>query len=312
MNSAVGASGMALFFCLSGFLITYFLTADSRVRPFLLKRIARIVPLAWGAMIILIIANDVDLTTALANLLFFSNLPPAKLMHGGEHLWSLCVEMQFYLAAALAVGVLGQRALFLIPPACLAITILRIVDNQTISIVTWHRVDEIFAGGIVALVWVHGWGRQILERTPAWVPVACLVALPIVSLPAFGPLGYVRPYVAMLAVGLSLYSFPQSLRTIWTGRSASYVAEISYAVYVIHGMLTVTALGGEGTTKIEKYALRLPLLAATLAFAHLSTRYYERFFTKAAARLAHFPVGTTPAATDEPRNSNDKLVAPGS
>ena len=34
------------------------------------------------------------------NLAFVANLPPAKLMVGGEHLWSLCLEVQFYAVAA--------------------------------------------------------------------------------------------------------------------------------------------------------------------------------------------------------------------
>lgn len=285
LNDAIGASGMALFFCLSGFLITNFLHSDSRVGVFMIKRVARIVPLAWAAMLILIIVNRSSGAEAIANLLFISNLPPATLLPGGEHLWSLCVEMQFYLLAAVAVALAGSRALYLIPLACFAITALRISNDEVISIVTWYRIDEILAGGVIALVWINGWGKALLTRLPAWTPILFLIALPVVSLPALGPASYLRPYIAMLAVGLSLYRFPEKARELWTGKAAAYVAEISYAIYVIHGMLTATPLGGAGESKFVKYALRPPLLFATLLFAHLSTRYYERLFTRLAGRF---------------------------
>ena len=50
LNGAVAASGMALFFTLSGFLITQLLLRDDRVGPFLIRRLFRILPLAWMAM----------------------------------------------------------------------------------------------------------------------------------------------------------------------------------------------------------------------------------------------------------------------
>jgi hypothetical protein len=47
LNAAVAAAGMALFFTLSGFLITGFLLRNDNVDEFLISRLARIVPLAW-------------------------------------------------------------------------------------------------------------------------------------------------------------------------------------------------------------------------------------------------------------------------
>ena len=73
LNYATAASGMALFFTLSGFLITYFLLADDRIWPFVVKRITRIVPLAWAAMAIIILMNGATASEAVANFLFFSN-----------------------------------------------------------------------------------------------------------------------------------------------------------------------------------------------------------------------------------------------
>lgn len=104
-------------------------------------------------MAVLVLVHDASIDTAFANVMFFANLPPAKLMAGGEHLWSLCLDFQFYIFMALLVKVGSNRALLLIPIFTLGITFLRIYAGEVISIVTWHRVDEIFIGGCVALAW---------------------------------------------------------------------------------------------------------------------------------------------------------------
>lgn len=106
---------MAIFFTLSGFLITTFLLARPDVPDFLARRLFRILPLAWAAMLVLVIADQADIITAGANFLFLSNLPPTRLLHGGAHLWSLCVEMQFYFGVALLVALFKQRGLLLLP-----------------------------------------------------------------------------------------------------------------------------------------------------------------------------------------------------
>lgn len=268
--------GMALFFALSGFLIVRFLAEGMPLSAFVVRRLARIVPLAWGAMIVLWIAAGGAL---LPNLLFYSNLPPAKLLYGGEHLWSLCVEVQFYATVAL-LCLLGRRFLYTIPLLALGVTALRIYSGQGVSIVTWHRVDEILAGGIVALVFCGWFGdrpKAILRRIPLWASGLALVAC---SHPDGGFLLYLRPYAGALVLGSAIYALGGISGRILVSRPAAYVAEISYALYVFHGMLMVTWLGTGET--VEKYLKRPILFAATFALAHLSTFYMERPITKAA------------------------------
>lgn len=297
LNDAAGATGMAIFFTLSGFLITRLLLRNSEILPFLIRRLMRIVPLAWAAVAILWIANRPDFDTAVANFLFYSNLPPAHLMTGGNHLWSLCVEVQFYLGIALLVAVGGRKALFALPVIALAITALRIADGETISIVTWHRADEILAGACVALA-VHHLPR--LSRAFRPHPGLCIGILAILFLsghPESGWLQYLRPYFAGAAVGVSLYSAPLMMERIFTSAPASYLAKVSYAVYVVHGMLTATWLGGEQASKTTRYLLRPVLAAATFAVAHVSTFHYEKYWIQWGKRLAGRAGKRSPSVT---------------
>jgi len=305
LNETAGAMGMALFFTLSGFLIVQFLAAGTPLGLFVMKRLARIVPLSWAAMLCLALWHSYGAATVLRNFLFVSNLPPVTFFEGGEHLWSLCVEMQFYMTVSVIVLLLGRRGLYLVPVLALLVTCARIVAGEYISIVTWHRVDEILAGGTVALTY-SGWlgerPAEILKKLPVW-PFA--IALVLCSHPDAGPLQYLRPYAAATLVGASLTGAPAYLQRILESRPMAYVAEVSYALYVIHGVLSHTWLGSGD--RIEKYLKRPLLFGATFAIAHLSTFYYEQPITRRvrefgkrrqAAREARSPSG--PAEPSRP------------
>ena len=90
-----------------------------------------------------------------------------------NHFWSLCVEMQFYVAIAIAVLFGGKRGLWIVLPACLLITAIRIYEGVYISIETHVRVDEILAGACVALLY----GRSSKWRIPFPTLLAGLTAV---------------------------------------------------------------------------------------------------------------------------------------
>ena len=291
LNDQAGLMGMSLFFAISGFLIVRFLAEGMPVSAFAARRLSRILPLSWTAMIAVFVMSDAGAGELVANLLFYSNVPPARLMQGGEHLWSLCVEVQFYVTAAALALLPRRRGLYLVPLLGLLVTALRIRDGEPISIVTWHRVDEILAGGTVALVYCGWFGAQaqtILRQTPAVLAVAAWL---LCSHPESGPLLYLRPYAAALVIGSSLYGVAGLLGRLLTSQPMAYIAEISYALYVVHGVLAVTWLGAGDT--LEKYAKRPLLFAATFALAHLSTHYFERPFVRLARRLKPSPKTAT-------------------
>ncbi len=286
-NAATATTGMAIFFTLSGFLITSTLLKDPTVELFLIRRLFRIVPLAWAAVLVLALANRPDFRTLAAHLLFVANLPPPDLMPGGSHLWSLCVEVQFYAVIALLVGVFGRRGLYALPLLTLAVTLVRLANGQPVNIVTWYRVDEILAGGCVALLFDWRRTRGRISKPPESMTLVCAAFLFASSHPALLEwTGYFRPYFAAAAVASSMLASPVWLRWVLESRPARYVAQTSYALYVIHGMLGATWLGGEGKPVIMKYALRVPLLIATVALTHLSTFHFEARAIRLGKKLA--------------------------
>lgn len=283
LNNAVAAMGMVIFFTLSGFLITRVLAKGADLRVFIIRRFFRIMPLAWAVMIVLLILNQSPLANWAGNLLFFANLPPFFLVDGGGHLWSLCVEVQFYVAIALFVLIAGKRGLIVLPLISLAITLLRVVNHQELNIITWFRVDEILAGGILALVHA-GWYGARPQHVLAWINPCWMLPIVLLSAhPAGGFLNYLRPYLTATLVGASLFNGPLRLNRILESRVARYIAEISYALYIFHGALNASWLGLG--SKVVKYAKRPLLFAATFGLAHVSTFHFERPCIAFAKRL---------------------------
>lgn len=275
LNEAAASMGMALFFTLSGFLITRFLAAEhASVRTFVIRRFFRIVPLSWLVGGIVLTFNRADFSTFAAHFLFYANIPPFWLLPMTSHLWSLCVEMQFYIGVALIVAIIGRRGLHAIPLLCVGVTSLRIATGTHISIVTWLRVDEILAGGIVALAY-SGWFGARPMRAAAHINVYAM--LPLVFLASHeisGPLTYLRPYLCATMVAASLVNAPQALSRIFEHRVTGWIATISYALYIIHGVLMHTWLGSGDT--LEKYLKRPVLIGVTFLLAHLSTYKFEQ------------------------------------
>lgn len=284
-NDAAGAFGMAIFFCLSGFLITRFLLDRPDWRPFLIRRALRILPLAWLAtgLIYAMDWRDAAPHALAANLGFVSNLPPQALLPSGSHLWSLCVEMQFYLAIALLVALAGRRGLLALPFLALLSTAARVAYGETISIVTWFRIDEILVGATLALAYSGALGaplRDALARVHIYLaaPVALLICYATDT-----PLAYLRPYAVALMVGATLSHAPRFVVRILGSALAAYIAAISYALYVIHLPLTHTWLGTGDL--VEKYLKRPLLIAITFALAHISTYWFEKRFIDLGRRL---------------------------
>jgi peptidoglycan/LPS O-acetylase OafA/YrhL len=275
LNVATGLLGMVFFFILSGFLVTHFLLSRYGVLDFLIRRFFRILPLVWLYMTLMFLITPVTIDVWMSHFLFYGNYPPGTFISTTPHLWSLCVEVHFYVGVALLVALLGKRGLLLIPLLLLFFTLLRIDQSAHYSIITHLRIDEILAGSVLALIYNNKLGvllRQALAKVN--LPVV-LVLLLISCHPDSGFMCYLRPYFAAIAIGATLFSQKQTFAVrVLQHKVLFYIATISFALYVIHPFLMQTWLGTGET--LEKYAKRPLLLAVLFVLAHLSTFYYEQ------------------------------------
>ncbi|MBL8329676.1 MAG: acyltransferase [Rubrivivax sp.] len=281
LNDSAGKMGMALFFCLSGFLITRFLWNGAHVGDFMIRRICRVVPLAWLGILVGMMVQDhgSPWITWLRHFSFTSNLPPIDQAPVLTHYWSLGVEMQFYFVVALIYGFFGRKGLYALPVLALLVTAHRIDYGATADIATYRRIDEILAGCTLALAYSGAFGLRVRQGLADLSVPLMLVLLVMCSLPEPHWANYIRPYVAACLIGASLVRFSPTFTPILESRFMAYIAGISFALYVIHPLVVDTWLG-QADDKVEKYLKRIPAFIVIFALAHLSTHYYENHFMR--------------------------------
>ena len=278
LNETAATMGMSLFFGLSGFLIATVLIRNPDVPEFLIKRLSRIVPLAYAYAFIVYTFFHFDPGQVLWTASFVENYFPAHLDNFNAHFWSLCVEVQFYMAIAIVVFFSGPKGIWTVWPACLAITALRIDQGAYVHIQTHLRVDEILIGSCLATLY-HRASWQPIKYAGGLIPLAVFLWF-ILSSPYSSWLQYLRPYATMSVMWLTLCLGDLLLARMLSSRPLRYVATISYALYVIHP-LTVQGWWNTGTV-FERYLLKRPIsFAMTFLAAHISTFYWERRWLQA-------------------------------
>jgi len=283
-NTMIATTGMSLFFILSGFLIVSILVRNGNVASVLIRRVCRIGPLAWAFLFVVLFFNGASWEAWSANLLFYANFSPRYLEYVNSHFWSLSIEMQFYAAIALAVAAGHRRGLILVPIGCLAVTAARIAYGETGSILTWFRIDDVLAGGCLALAFASLRFDKVAANLPSFTPFLLLPLLLASCHPALGAMNYARSYFAALLIGSTILRSNDALQRVLCGRKLSYIARISFALYVIHP-LTDAGWMGQGDV-IVRYSKRLGSFVLSFIFAHVSTFYYEKYWNDLGHRFA--------------------------
>lgn len=284
LNGMTGHMGMALFFTLSGFLITTQLHHRHSIPAFFVRRLFRILPLAYATIFFTAWLTHAPAHQVLTSLAFLQTYLQDGIMDELPHFWSLCVEIHFYLLIGLLMWVTRFRGFVALPFIWLSLVLARSFFQPMGSIETHLRIDEILSGCVLALTQLGKFGARP-QALLARIPFALLCLMLVLTCHSWtGPLHGLRGLAASALVGHTLFS-AQRERYDWLGtRLFRYVAEISYALYVVHP-LSMYGWLGEGPTPIIKYMRRILCFAITFGVAHLSTFYYENRFIDWGKRL---------------------------
>ncbi len=160
--------GVALFFVLSGYLITSRLLSEEKIelRLFYVRRFFRLMPVAWLYLLTLAIAGLIAHGTfirqdAWSCLFFFRNYYPAHETAQNfrtSHFWSLSLEEQFYLAWPPILALCGKRrAIWIASAGAISCAVFRFFhwqsyDNIVVDLRTEVRCDALLVGCIFALL----------------------------------------------------------------------------------------------------------------------------------------------------------------
>jgi peptidoglycan/LPS O-acetylase OafA/YrhL len=325
----LGYLGVEAFFVLSGFLITLRLlslelqpelTAADRWRQFSLRRIARIAPPYYATLVGLALFGEtlhlrqVDATAWPAFVVYAANLSSffTQSWQGPGHLWSVCVEEQFYLLMA---AIFFTRARSLLVPvtvaAVLATTVLWIGHAAGGGLGPWGfalpilHFDALGAGVLAALVvngrTEEGWtARKFGIPFDTWLNAIAAVAwasflvaaLSIERCPLVEPALHGFLSVAVAATVVALWRGRWRLATVVLGcRPLRALGTVSYGFYLFH-VFIVEYLWHVDSPLLPRAGVYRAVLAyaLTCVAATISWRWFERPIL----RIAH---GAEPVST---------------
>ncbi|WP_291479227.1 acyltransferase [Corynebacterium sp.] len=301
-----------VFFALSGFLLWRRHAAETGWASYYVKRLARIMPAYWVTVVVVLLLFPVasegggpGAVATVANLLLMQNYVPDGLVGGLTHLWSLCVEMFFYLLMPLLALAVGRRRRRVRVVAILGVGAL----SYLWPFVAWHDAEvnahimpwaflSWFAAGLLAAE-LEGWladlgarGRDDTVRQVRrwagrrWIWIL-LAALAVVVAAVDGPEGLVTAGDGEFA-RRNLYGlvFAASLIVPWAVEPRSRVLDSavmqalgrwSYSIFLWHmAMLSlVFPLLGVGLFQGQTVLVLVATVALTVPVAALSYALVE-------------------------------------
>lgn len=293
--------GIAIFFVLSGFLITSILLGareqaeredvpkGSVLWRFYIRRFLRIFPIYYAVLLVAVLLHEpvtrqyiAELATYRANFLMARlgrNLSPIT------PLWSLSVEEHFYLLWPLIVLFGSRRVVYasvgvMVIGSVLmrAVLVLQHATYQAIAWPTYTAVDSIALGCLLALGWKD---RDVSGRRP-WIVGALWVGIVLQS--AYLALRvFNMPHA--LAITRVLNTLPFALICVWVidraahdrlpalfrNRWLAQMGLVSYAIYLVHRYV-MHYIGFDQERGWDVFAITL---AASTAIATVSWLVYE-------------------------------------
>lgn len=308
------AAGVDMFFVISGFVMAHasrsLFGQPDAWRRFLWRRVARVVPLYWlvttavVALLVLrggrFVADPASAWQIASSYLFVPSVNQAGTVTPVLPIgWTLNYEMFFYGVFALFVGWKRPYALAAVAAFMGTMALAGLVlDLPGVPLSFW--ADPIvleFVAGIGLFVLVER-GFRLGGATRLLLVAVALVVLALFPQPDIGPRVVVW---GLPAVALALAAVAGSPRRATPlSRAASFVGDVSYAVYLTH--LPILAAFGVvfasvGLTSRPAAYLLFPAvtLATTLVVSALAHLFFERPVLAAARRI-----GTNGTSVGEP------------
>ena len=290
--AAFGASGVDLFFVISGFVMAHWLaTADHDPVRFLAKRWLRIVPLfACVSVIYMTIMHDpLTLPSAVMSFTVFPVLDG-----GSYHLpalypgWTLAFEFAFYAVVAVAMRARRHRVEHL-----LALTVAVALAGSVIH-PGWAPLRVLlnpllleFALGVA--VWM-AWRRGISARiaAPALVTGIALLAIGIafglgvtlplqVNLAVAGETGFARTWTWGVPWALVVVGVIDATACGPFERMVARIGDASYSTYLTHPcLIAILWKLGQDVPPISPYPFAASFIAASTTLGLIVHRWIER------------------------------------
>ena len=320
-----GWLGVDLFFVLSGYLITGILLhtrhSPNYYSAFYLRRAVRIFPLFYAVLIPLFVLVftltwlgyrfdyfQLSTLTVSSALTYTLNFVMALVKSSPKvpnvilHLWSLCVEEQFYaiwpaIIRSISMPLLSALlvCLFILSLAC-RLYFQSLNMGPAVTVFTFSRLDGLACGAALAMLIRTPAGADALARL--WRPLLCLgtcgfLATLALNSAHFTPRTYGRSF-AILAFAAILASIvlPSAslLRSTFERPVFCFFGKYSYGLYVLHPFAIFLIAHRMPRyylpPSVEVFTFSLQIFALSIAAAWFSWRFVETPFLNLKKRKA--------------------------
>lgn len=248
--------GVQILLVISGFVIAYTLRKSwfslREFQSFMVRRLVRLVPAYWVALSVVILVDflcrgPLDLPAPIDGSLSISRIAAhmAFLQQVLEHesigagMWTLCIEMQFYLVAMLGWG-LAQH-LFLRPnpaeakPSAVGLLIV-FAPLALTSLFHWRSM-EVTEPWVTHFLWMFFLGMVTwwtLDRTLPLEVFAAVVLIGSLELVLQDEWRYQNSLALATALAIFAAGYRQKLHVWLNWWPLQYLGRISYSLYLIH------------------------------------------------------------------------------
>jgi peptidoglycan/LPS O-acetylase OafA/YrhL len=310
-RSYTGGQGVAIFFFLSGYLITTLMRTEAfsagtiSITKFYIRRVFRILPPLYVTMLVAVLlyptGMNPELTFAgLASVvLYYSNfyMLHHRGMGGLGGTWSLSVEEHFYFIFpfifVMTARLSRKSQAMILGITCTAVLVWRCLlaywmhaDPSRIYLFTDTRFDSILLGALLAL-----WANPLFDRIPSWFSAHPRVFAAIGALGALGidHVPVVNRAVSFSLLGLSLFPVFWFVIVYWEDPYIRWIENTwlrtigrwSYSLYLVHPII-ITAIGLK--THLSQTWCSLLAIAPCLMYGW----GMEKFVEKPSHRLRNF------------------------
>lgn len=289
--TGAGATGVSVFFTLSGFLITSLLleerekTGRISLRGFYLRRAARLMPALWAMVAVVVVLQltiqPMGASTGLvvAVLASVSNIwqNSHEFGHALGHTWSLSIEEQFYLiwpAALIFAAHKGRRAIVAVAVAGIGCSLVALaIPGGSDDRGSIEQAGALMAGCLLAVLMS---GRPEPVRRTYWPTLAALAGLaPLIWMHDVLPL-WVYTVTPPVLTTVALWNLASGRGPRWlSGPVLRWFGKRSYGIYLWHYPIVYFVAGGGGAA-IAWQPLQVVRIVLALAVAELSWRLIEQ------------------------------------
>jgi len=302
-----GTIGVQIFFILSGFLITSLLLKEKvtrgriSLRNFYIRRVLRIMPVAYLYLLVLIILNQVfnlniPALSFLMSFSFFRNIPLMNDWYTG-HFWTLATEEQFYILTPFLLAYWPNRYIKLTIILLVLVPVIQYIgfhnigifySNRTIHVITMTFIAltsrgalYIIIGSLFSILLFKGIINVERFNKNYYLSFFLLVIAAVVHFPN-SPINvpYISAIMFALLIGFVIVlnlSENNFLTAILKNPVLNKIGILSYSIYIWQQLFTVNqpwkdSFKYSGNTFVN--------VAALFVVSYCSYTYFERPFLK--------------------------------